>query len=76
LKACSDRIAAEACPLNEERLAHRAIISIKAVGEAEKPYIKNLLVGIQGREQVIDHLVEEAKEERLVQAVFQHQALQ
>jgi hypothetical protein len=62
LKTCSNRVAAEACPLNKEGLAHRAIVSIEAVGEAEQPDVEDLLVGVQGRKQIIDHLVEEAKE--------------
>jgi hypothetical protein len=63
LKTCSDRIPAEACPLNEEGLAHRAMVSIEAVGETEQPDVEDLLVGVKGREQIIDHLVEEAEEQ-------------
>jgi hypothetical protein len=62
LKTSSDRVAAEACPLDQERLAYRAIVSIEAVGEAEQPDVEDLLVRVQRREQIIDHLVEETKE--------------
>jgi hypothetical protein len=76
LETCPDRVPAEACPLNEEGLAHRTIVSIEAIGEAEQPDVEDLLVGVQGRKEVIDHLVEEAEEERFVQVVFQPEALQ
>jgi hypothetical protein len=75
LEARPDRVAAEPRPLDEERLAHRAIVSIEAVGQAEQPNVEDLLVGIQRREQIIDHFVEEAKEQRFIQVVLQAENL-
>jgi hypothetical protein len=75
LKTRPDRITAEACSLDKERLAYCAIVSVEAIRQAEKPNVEYLLIGVQRWEQIIDHFVEEAEEQRLVQVVFQSENL-
>jgi hypothetical protein len=75
LQARPDGVPAKACPLDEQRLAHRAIVPIEAVGQPKEPEVEHLLCGVQHREELVDHLVEEVEEQRLIEVLFQPKIL-
>jgi hypothetical protein len=63
LQARPDGVPAEARPLDEERLADRAVVPIESIGQPEEPNVEHLLGGVQHREELVNHLVEEAEKQ-------------
>jgi len=70
LEGSPDRIAAEACPLHEERLAYCTVVTVKTIRETEKSAVEDLCSRGKSWEKLVRNFVVKAKEERFIEMIL------